>query len=202
MQINRIESYNANQQNSVKNKLSFKGMYVIKGLSKDVDKAYGMVSDKCKTELSLFYDQMVAKKPREYCEGLKKVLNIILSEHSLGKNAPETRLLIATNEHCENVCNWHNTMHGWGSVPQQVTDRLVDADLKEYVEAREKLKQGDVDPMIDIAAKNIESAKRRLQEVRDLATVPCGEIKELNANDVINAIKEKRFDFITGEIKM
>lgn len=190
------------QQTSAKNNLSFKGMYVIKGLSKDVDKAYGMVSDKCKTELSLFYDQMIAKKPREYCEGLKKVLNILLSEHSLGKNAPETRLLIATNEHCENICNWHNTMHGWIPTPQPVIDRLVNADLKEYADAREKLKRGDVDPMIDITAKNIESAKRRLQEVKDLATVPCGDIKELEAKEVIKAIKGKKFDFITGEIKI
>ena len=43
--------------------------------------------------------------------------------------------------------------------------------------------------------------KQKLSDVRNLAVVPYGKLNVLNVEDVLKAIKEHKFNFITGEIK-
>ena len=54
--------------------------------------------------------------------------------------------------------------------------------------------------MSDFLIDSYLQAKERLQRFKETATVAMGEIKELNVSEVLKAIKENKFNFITGEI--
>ena len=138
--------------------------------------------------------------------------------------------LVATNEHVPNVVNWYKTMLSGEKDPLvkkieqvkvfktpngtivegdiggiikglQAKMKMVSEKIAPYQEAERAAQNGNMDKMSDFLIDAMQQVKQRLQEVRDLATVPYSEPKVLKAKEVIDAIKNGRFDFITGEIK-
>ena len=145
-------------------------------------------------------------------------------------NQPMVHKLIATNEHVPNIVNWNLTMlppqedimvelmeepkafmspcgtnvdeKGRGLLNHLYSQiKMLHEEMAPYIEAERAAQRGNMDKISDFLIDSMQQLKQRLQEVRDLATVPYSEPKVLIAKDVINAIKENRFNFITGEIK-
>ena len=145
------------------------------------------------------------------------------------ENQPMVHKLIATNEHVPNICNWYEIMNPYEKdqllvkieevrVIQTPNGTRVEGDIggiikglqakiqkiqqkmAPYLEAERAAQNGNMDKLSDFLIDSMQQIKQRLQEVRDLATVPYDEPKVLKAKEVINAIKENRFDFVTGEI--
>ena len=146
------------------------------------------------------------------------------------ENQPHVHQLISTNEHVPNIENWNLTMNPPQRDPLdemmkqvsvfqtpygprvegnirgiinglQAKIKMIEEKMAPYKEAERTAQKGNMDKMSDFLIDCMQQIKQRLQEIRDLATVPYDEPKILNAKDVINAIKENRFNFITGEIK-
>lgn len=145
------------------------------------------------------------------------------------ENQPMVHKLIATNEHVPNICNWYEIMNPYEKdqllvkmeevrVIQTPNGTRVEGDIggiikglqakiqkiqqkmAPYLEAERAAQNGNMDKLSDFLIDCMQQIKQRLQEVRDLATVPYDEPKVLKAKEVINAIKENRFNFVTGEI--
>ena len=131
-----------------------------------------------------------------------------------------TQYLIATNEHYTNVINWNKKYLpsqqttlmkspyvgqpvNWREMIRITEEKIAEIQQKmaPYKHAKECEKNGNNDPMSDFLIDSYLQAKERLQQFKETATVAMDEIKELDVCEVLQAIKEKRFNFITGEMK-
>ena len=168
----------------------FRGYYVIKGNSKDVSKARKIIREAC----------------GDFCEFQSINLQKVFSD-----NQSDVREFIATKDHCKNAKNWFTK---YVSPALLSVDRATRCSMNfairqrnklaaksiNYFEAEEAMINGDEKPMKDFLRGKELEAQRTLQQIKDLATVPMGKIEELDARQVLTAIADNRFDFISGII--
>ena len=180
-------------------------------------------------ELSEFSAEILGKAKQKPYLGFNDVatLNLIpiYSEHQ-----PQVHQLVSTNEHVQNIVNWYSTMNPPqrdpldemmrqvkvfktpnGTIVEgdivgiikclQAKIKTIEYKMAPYKEAERAAQNGNMDKMSNFLIDAMQQVKQRLQEVCDLATVPYSEPKVLEAKEVIDAIKNGRFNFITGEIK-
>lgn len=200
-----------------------------KGVDKASEMIYERCGSESKKLLDRIDAQFFGKKQPDYVEGFENINTLYLAP-VYGKNQPQVHKLFATNEHVPNICNWYMTMlpHEKDPVAEKMKavkihktpyGTFVEGDIRgiinglkgkiqkiveeiaPYREAEDAAKRGDMDKMSDFLIEYMKKIKQRMQEVRELATVPYEEPKVLNAKEVIAAIRDGRFDFVTGEIK-
>ena len=94
--------------------------------------------------------------------------------------------------------NWDEFKKGMEFLEKRLVE--IKQKIAPFKHAEECEKSGNSDPMCDILIDSYMQAKERLQQFKETATVAMGEIKELDAKEVLTAIKEKRFNFIDGVI--
>lgn len=210
------------------NQPAFKGMYIIKGKAKNVKNAAELIYNKCGSELNRTYDRMKHNNV-SYFPILDEVRVLNLTD-MYDENQPMAHVLIATNEHTPNIDNWRKTMTPpmrdklkekleeltiertpFGviisgdiyGIAQEIQTRIRQFQEKAalYIEAKEAAKRGNDDLMCDFLIDSMMKMKQRLQEIRNLATVPYDNPEIIKATEVLKAIKEEKFNFITGEIK-
>jgi hypothetical protein len=198
------------------NQPNFKGVYILKGISKDVAKAEEIIDRKCGDEFNRMFH-----KGRKFFPGFNKCTTINLTDR-FDSNQKNVKCLFATNEHYPNVINYNKkyispNIHLMPAAPYAheplsrdviieninfLQNRISEIQQKRapFKHAYECEKYGNNDPMSDFLIDSYMQAKERLLRFKETATVAMGEIKELNVSEVLKAIKENRFNFITGEI--
>ena len=199
------------------NQPSFQGAYIIKGVAQDVKKAKELIYKRCGDDVNkLFHPE------RHYANGFEEC-NYTFLTPIFDDAQPNVKAFIGTNEHSVNATNWYqkhlkpkkSLFARPMGVPRRNMSRMelmamieettkIINELQEKIapfkRAQEALEHNDRDPMNDFLIDSYLQAKQRLAEIKEAATVAMDEIKELDALEVIKAIKERRFNFITGEI--
>ena len=210
------------------NQTTFQGMYIIKGKAKNVQKAAESIYNHCGSEINRAYNQMKNINV-SYFPHLEEVKVLNLTD-IYDENQPMVHTLIATNEHSKNIDNWRRTMippmrdklkekleemtvekTPFGliisgdirCIAEEIQKRIQQFNEKmgPYHKAQEASKRGNNDLMYDFIIDRMMEVKQKLQEIRDLATVPYDDPKTIKAKDILKAIEEQKFNFITGEIK-
>ena len=198
------------------NQPNFKGVYIIKGVCKDVEKAEEIIRRKCGDEFNRMFN-----KGRNFFPNFNKYTTLNLTD-IFDSNQKNVKCLIATNEHYPNVINYNKKYISPNKPPmpeapyahQPLSRDVIIENInflqKRMAEIQQKMapfkhaeeceKYGNNDPMSNFLIDSYLQAKERLQRFKETATVPMDEIKELNAKEVLTAIKEKKFNFINGEI--
>ena len=207
---------------------SFNGMYIIKGKANRVEAAKDLIIETCDTAVNTMISNLEGRNSRFY-KNFDRVAVLDLNE-IFTKNQPEVHTLIATNEHVSNIVNYRLTMElpepddleekiqnlkiqrtPFGvivqgdifGIQQGIREKIqeLQAKIAPYLEAEKEAKRGNMDLMADFLIDNMRKIKQKLSDVRNLAVVPYGKLNVLNVEDVLKAIKEHKFNFITGEIK-
>lgn len=217
MKINNITAYQNPRQN-------FKGAYVLNGFDGDIVIAVGLIADKCDDE----YNRTEHPDWHLY-PGFNDFYTRYLHETYNDDTQPNVYKIIFTNEHIKNVKIWREK-YGYqprppviinatgpkgcvmdpiaGPRPETFVD-VVHGIMKEihekiyapYIRAKEAFERGIKEPWYNLLIDLDQDAKRTLQQYIDCAVVPMEDVKVLDAKEVIKAIRNNKFNFITGVIK-
>lgn len=174
--------------------ITFTGLYTIKGTYNDLKEIDTTVENKYKNEYKYKGDN---SKVYDYAG-----IYTLPKEHK-----PETELLIATNKDAKPLVSFigdNYTKYNFISYPKQ------DKPYKEVRSLIEAHFRNNADNLLDVISENkkeiihdaIEESKRFLAHFTfSTPDKHVNDINRLEAKDVINAMKNNCFDFITGIIK-
>ncbi len=179
MKINNITAYQNPRPN-------FKGAYVLSGSAEDVRKAESLIMEKCGHYINFHDYDYVNLQP------------------IFSKNQQNVKYLITTNKHCKNAESWRKIYESDKSKRTElsVLERVVTCvkKMNPYFYAQEEMDRNNNAPMEKMLNNLAKKAERTLKQVKKCAVEPMGDVKVLDAKEVIKAIRNKRFNFITGVI--
>lgn len=201
---------------------NFQGMYVLRGVAKDVESATFLINEKCGEKFNrLFFPN------RPYFPGFYEMNHLNLQTF-YSDNQQNFKRLIATNEHVPNIANWYQNYRPIKKIThterelsnltqtEEIMDqyrlnqmlRLIQRVREEqsekkaiYRQAKKQKKLNNPEPMADLLIDLHLQAKKTLQQVKKCVVVPIEEIAELDVKTVLEAITKRRFNFITGVIE-
>lgn len=184
---------------------SFRALYMVEGTGREVIN-YG---DDIKTQYELSNSLPDCIEMDDYI----KDFDLLYLTGLYGEEQSYAKLLVATNEDCDAISNWDDKY----VKPYKVSD-IVDPDkginwgklgeLLQYASqkyeehanavAEYEYSLRDDNALLDFIAKNNTKASELLQQIKEFTSKT---IQTFKFKDVMEAIKEGRFNIATGEMK-
>jgi len=196
---------------------NFKGIYIVKGTARNVERASDMIRRACNStavhELLAFEANLSGKTyeaPKQVLRDFTDCLYCYLT-NVYDTLQPLVQNLIATNEDTEIISEYLGKSFEDSETGEILNAEEVQALLYETIEkqeegmdkyesAKEACYRGDSSALADIVVKSQIEAKNNLKEALAPYEIPTSEVPVLNAENIIEAIDEERFDYINGHI--
>lgn len=196
---------------------NFKGIYIIKGPAYKVEKASDMIRRACNNTAVHELLALEANLSGKTYEAPKQVLRYFTDclycylTNVYDTLQPLVQNLIATNEDTEIISEYLGK-----SFEDSETGEILNAEeaqallyeiiekqeegMDKYESAKEACYRGDSSALADIVVKSQIDAKNNLKEALAPYEIPTSEVPVINAENIIEAINEERFDYINGHI--
>lgn len=195
---------------------NFKGAYIVKGNSRQISQVLGEICQRSfsPNAINSLLKTTDSVKLNRAIEPLKDFSCIAEPLTGLfGKNQPLVEILFVTGEDCSIISDYYKKKL---SIPNEgkmddvhltIFNNRLQKFLKENTENykeyncanKQFLEEGNAGPLTSFILKRAVIAKKKLAEILSLGQIK-DDVKTLRANEVLEAINNKSFDFNTGNI--
>ena len=195
---------------------NFKGAYIVKGNSRQISQVLGEICQRSSSPEALCPLLKIdsSAKLDKTIEPLKNFSCIAeFLTGCFGQKQPLVETLFLTGSDCELISKYYKNKLRIPDENQKDEIHLTifnnrlqkflkenTENYKEYSNANKKfLEEGDSAPLTNFVIKRAVEAKKKLAEIMSLSQIK-DEVKTLRAEEVLEAINNKTFDFNTGNI--